>query len=143
MKLNSKEKGMSGIFDMIPVLMMLIIGMIFILNFSEYINYIKKVNEVENIAGKYILIMESTGGLTEEDFIGLQEELNSLGVVVDEKSFEGTTFYDDRIEYGQKLFLEINVMIPVKCSQIDKKFIIRDDVGWRKVCVKRSAIALY
>ncbi len=73
---------------------------------AAYLNSVQIINEkseIDQIARKYILRMETVGTLTGADQILLVRELEEAGA--SEISLEGTTF--ERAGYGEAIVLEI------------------------------------
>ncbi len=74
------------------------------ISFLENIQMIQQKVDVNQIARRYILCMESEGGLTMEDRIRLEEELTQMGVT--QISLEGTTMA--KAGYGEAIRLQMH-----------------------------------
>lgn len=102
---NARERGnvgnimVTGVFVLAMVVVML--------SFLENMKLIQQKAEVDQLARRYILRMETVGGLLEEDKVRLVEELAAIGVA--EVDLSGTTM--DEAEYGSKIELRISGML--------------------------------
>lgn len=94
-----KEAGNVGDFMAAGICMLMLTALL--LSYMDSIRLIDEKSEVNQIARKYILKMESVGMLTETDSIMLYRELTDAGV--SEVSLEGTTFV--RAGYGEAIAL--------------------------------------
>ena len=75
---------------------------VLMLSYMDNVNLIFQKAAVGEIARKYILRMETVGGLTEADRTALLQELDELGVTED--TLEGTS---GRADYGESVELHI------------------------------------
>ena len=73
------------------------------MKFLDEMKLIQQKAEVSQLARRYILCMETTGGLLEEDREALERELSGLNVT--EIDLSGTTFGPSG--YGAKIILQI------------------------------------
>ena len=73
------------------------------MKFLDEMKLIQQKAEVSQLARRYILCMETTGGLLEEDKEALERELSGLDVT--EVDLSGTTFGPSG--YGAKIVLQI------------------------------------
>lgn len=96
-----RERGNVG---NIMITGILILAMtVIMLAFLDDMRMIQQKAEVDQLARRYILRMETVGGLTPEDQEDLVQELTSRGVT--EIDLEGTTL--GAAGYGQKIVLRI------------------------------------
>jgi len=77
------------------------------LSFLENMKLIQQKSDVDQIARRYILRMESAGGLTGEDRMLLTAELSQIGVT--QISLEGTTMA--QAGYGERIALQIHGLL--------------------------------
>ncbi|MBE5866059.1 MAG: hypothetical protein E7292_07595 [Lachnospiraceae bacterium] len=89
----------TGIFVLCMVVVML--------SFMDNMKLIQQKAEVDQLARRYILRMETVGGLLTEDRDRLVEELTALGITAVDLS--GTTM--DEAEYGSKIELRIRGLV--------------------------------
>lgn len=85
----------TGVFVLAMVVVML--------SFLENMKLLQQKAEVDQLARRYILRMETVGGLSAEDRDRLIEELTAIGVT--SVDLNGTTM--DEAEYGSKIELRI------------------------------------
>lgn len=76
---------------------------VLMMNFLDEISLIQQKAAVSQIARRYILCMETTGGLLAEDREALEREL--AGMDISEIDLSGTTFGENG--YGEKIVLKI------------------------------------
>lgn len=104
-KVRVKESGnvgnimVTGVFVLCMVVVMLA--------FLDNLMLIQQKAEVDQLARRYILRMETVGGLLTEDRESLVEELTMLGV--SEVDLSGTTM--EEAEYGDKIELRIRGLL--------------------------------
>lgn len=91
--------------------------MVVMLSFMDDVSLIQQKMEVDQLARRYILLMETTGGLYAEDAVNLQMELGALGV--EEIDLEGTSF--GGAGYGSKIVLRIRGKLGGKYAFENKK----------------------
>ena len=96
-----KEKGNVGDFVTTGICMLFLT--ILVISFLDHVNLIETKQEVNQIVRKYILRMETIGGLQESDRLELIRELESAGVT--EISLEGTS--RDGTGYGETICLQV------------------------------------
>lgn len=142
MNIFSKKKGSAGAFNLLPVMLTIFLGAIILINFSIQIRYLDMVNKIENLAGRYMLIMETENGLTLDDRNQLNAELSRLGINIKDIDYTGTTFYDDRINYGDEIYLRMKIGVPYSVMSIgnNMKTDIKDEK--RQVVIEKCALAL-
>lgn len=99
----------TGIFVLSMVVVMLA--------FLENLKLIQQKAEVDQLARRYILRMETVGGLLAEERDALLGELADLGVTAIDLS--GTTM--DEAEYGSKIELQIRGMVGGKYEIEEKR----------------------
>lgn len=117
MKIFSKKSGTSGAADMLPIIITTVFCGILIIYFSNHIKYLDVCNSVNNLAREYILKMESTRGLTENDKDILLNELDLLGVTT--VSLEGTTMHDRLLRPGDDINLSISCVYNIQGKKSD------------------------
>ncbi|MCM1026195.1 MAG: hypothetical protein NC432_07150 [Roseburia sp.] len=94
-----KEAGNVGDFMMVCICMLMLTALL--TAYMDSAGLIDEKAEVNQIARKYILKMESVGRLTEADRAGLCAELEAAGAV--EVSLDGSTF--ESVGYGEAIVL--------------------------------------
>ena len=118
-RIYTKSIGSSGVFDMFPMVLAVVVAGWLLLNFAGYIKCLDILNDVENIATKVMIVMESTGGMTKEDEQFLYEKLEDLGIDGSMIDLTGTTFSDENIGYGDKIYLMIKLSVPCVNSNLE------------------------
>lgn len=96
-----KEAGSIG--DLLAVCICMILMTVLLAAYMDSVRLIAEKTEINQIARKYILRMETVGVLTESDRILFGRELETAGASA--VSLEGTTF--DRVGYGEEIVLKI------------------------------------
>lgn len=96
-----KEEGNVGEFMSVCICMLLLTALL--TAYMDSVRLIDEKTEVNQIARKYILRMETVGRLTESDRAMLYQELSALGA--SEVSFEGSTVVS--AGYGEPIVLSI------------------------------------
>lgn len=96
-----KEAGNIGDFLMICICMLMLT--VLLTAYMDSVRLIDEKAEINQIARKYILKMESMGTLTESDRVRLCTELEEAGAT--EVSLEGSTF--ESAGYGEPIVLHI------------------------------------
>lgn len=96
-----RERGSAG--DILVTGFYLLAMTIVMLAYMGNVSLIYRKAEINQIARKYILRMETAGELTDADYISITRELESLGVT--ELSLTGTTI--GRVSYGDPIVLLI------------------------------------
>lgn len=96
-----KEAGNVG--DFMAACICVLLMSVLLLTYMDSVRLIDEKAEVNQIARKYILRMETVGMLTEADRIALCRELSEAGA--SEVSLEGSTF--ERVGYGEAIVLQI------------------------------------
>lgn len=96
-----KEEGNIG--DLMAAGVCILLMTILLVSYIDSIRLINEKAEVNQIARKYILRMETEGVLTESDRLALKTELAEAGV--SDISLEGTTVV--RVGYGEAITLHI------------------------------------
>lgn len=97
-----KEAGNVGDFMAACICMLMMSALL--LSYMDSIRLIDRKTEINQIARKYILKMETVGMLTEPDKSALLEELAAAGA--SEVRLEGTTVH--RVGYGNAIVLHIS-----------------------------------
>lgn len=95
------EKGNVG--DLMSAGICMILLTILLVAYMDNVRLIDEKMEINQIARKYILRMETVGMLTESDRLLLARELEAAGA--SDVSLEGTTL--ERAGYGEEVFLKI------------------------------------
>lgn len=96
-----REKGSVGDFMAACICMLMMSALL--LSYMDSVRLIDRKTEINQIARKYILKMETVGMLTEPDKSALLEELAAAGA--SEVRLEGTTVH--RVGYGSAIVLHI------------------------------------
>lgn len=111
MKLKKKD----GIVDKVGIpLFTLFFGSIFILMTVYYSKDIDNKEQVDTVARKYLLKMETEGYLSSSNEALLKEELSNLGVK--SVSLTGTT--KSKVGYGNEIRIKVTGQLPVKTLAI-------------------------
>lgn len=97
-----KEAGNVGDFMAACICMLMMSALL--LSYVDSVRLIDRKSEINQIARKYILKMETVGRLTEVDKAALLEELAAAGA--SEVRLEGTTMH--RVGYGSAIVLHIS-----------------------------------
>lgn len=103
-KAGKQLKDRGNVADIMVTGIFILAMAVVMLSFLENIKMIQQKSDVDQIARRYILRMESTGGLTGEDRILLMEELDRMGIT--QISLEGTT--PAEAGYGTAIVLQIH-----------------------------------
>lgn len=101
MRIKQQDKG--NIADIMVTGIFILAMMVVMLSFLENLKLIHQKTEVDQIARRYILRMETVGGLLAEDEVMLCEELQSAGVA--DIDLTGTTM--GSAGYGAPIRLRI------------------------------------
>ncbi len=96
-----KEKGNIG--DLMAAGICMLLMTVLLVTYMDSVRLVDEKTEINQIARKYILRMETVGMLTESDRLLLCRELETAGA--SEVSLEGTTL--DRAGYGEEIVLRI------------------------------------
>lgn len=96
-----KEKGNIG--DLMAASICMLLMTLLLVSYMDSVRLVDEKTEIDQIARKYILRMETVGMLTESDRQLLGRELETAGA--SGISLEGTTF--DRVGYGEEIVLKI------------------------------------
>lgn len=96
-----REKGNIG--DLMAACVCMLLLTLLIVSYMDSVRLVDEKTEINQIARKYILRMETVGMLTEGDRQLLDEELQAAGA--SGVSLEGTTL--DRVGYGEEIVLKI------------------------------------
>lgn len=96
-----KEKGNIG--DLMAAGICMLLMTVLLAAYMDSVRLVDEKTEINQIARKYILRMETLGMLTESDRLLLCRELETAGA--SEVSLEGTTL--DRAGYGEEIVLRI------------------------------------
>lgn len=137
-----KEKGASGVIDYVPVLLLIVFGAWMFLQAGLQLKYLDMLNRLENITGKYILIMETQNGMTVQELEAFYHELSELGIAGEDIDMEGTTFWDGNIQYGDEIYLKVRMKVPYHRLFVSDT--MRHIVGTDKkeVRIEKCALAL-
>lgn len=95
------EKGNIG--DLMSAGICMLLMTVLLVAYMDSIRLVDEKMEINQIARKYILRMETVGMLTESDRLQLGRELEAAGA--SDINLEGTTF--ERAGYGEEVFLKI------------------------------------
>lgn len=96
-----RERGSVG--DILVTGFYLLAITIVMLAYMGNVRLVYRKSEINQIARKYILRMETAGELTDADYISITRELEAFGVT--ELSLAGTTM--ERVSYGDPIVLMI------------------------------------
>lgn len=96
-----REAGSIG--DLLAACICMLLMTVLLVAYMDSVRLIEEKTEINQIARKYILRMETVGMLTESDRILLGRELEAAGASA--VSLEGTTF--DMVGYGEEIVLKI------------------------------------
>ena len=96
-----KESGTVG--DLLSVTLCMLAMTVLLTNYMDCISLIQQKTKVSQIARKYILQMETEGGLDVEMETLLRDELDAVGV--SNLRLEGTTI--GQVTYGAEIVLQI------------------------------------
>lgn len=96
-----RERGSVG--DILVTGFYLLAITIVMLAYMGNVRLVYRKAEINQVARKYILRMETAGELTDADYVSITRELETLGVT--ELSLVGTTL--DRVPYGDPIVLMI------------------------------------
>lgn len=140
--LLQKEKGAAGVMDFIPVLMMVVFGAWIFIQAGLQLRYLDILNRLENITGKYMMIMVTRNGMTAEELEKFYGELEEIGISGEDIDMEGTTFWDGNIEYGDEIYLKVRLKVPYKRLFISEnmKHVIK--TGKKDVRIEKCGVAL-
>lgn len=140
--LLKKSPGMAGVMDFAPVLMLVMMGAYLLINCGFQIKYLDTINRLENLSQKYVLLMESTNGLTNADMARFYEELDQMGIDSSEVDFEGTTFWDSNVEYGDEIYLNLKAKVPYLSLNISENMSCSKNFMKKEVNIVKCALAL-
>lgn len=101
-KINKKDDG--SFLSISPVVLTVIFVGMLLIGFTSWMSNIDRKTQLDSIARKYILAMETTGYLTADQESALEIELNDGGLK--NVIFSGTTKAQQ--EYGQEIILSIS-----------------------------------
>ncbi len=140
--LIQKEKGAAGVMDFIPVLMLVVFGAWIFIQAGLQLRYLDILNRLENITGKYMMIMVTRNGMTAEELEKFYGELEEIGISGEDIDMEGTTFWDGNIEYGDEIYLKVRLKVPYKRLFIleNMKHVI--GTGKKDVRIEKCGVAL-
>lgn len=137
-----KEKGTAGVMDYIPVLILIVFGAWVLIQTGLQLKYLDVLNRLENITGRYMLIMATQNGMTAEELTNFYEELAGLGIDGGDIDMEGTTFWDGNIEYGNEIYLKVRVKVPYSRLFVSENLKYAADTGKKEVSIEKCALAL-
>lgn len=96
-----KEAGNIG--DLMAACICMLLMTVLLIAYMDSVRLLDEKTEINQIARKYILRMETVGMLTESDRLLLSKELEAAGA--SDISLEGTTL--ERVGYGEEVVLKI------------------------------------
>ncbi len=140
--LIQKEKGAAGVMDFIPVLMMVVFGAWIFIQAGLQLRYLDILNRLENITGKYMMIMVTRNGMTAEELEKFYGELEEIGISDEDIDMEGTTFWDGNIEYGDEIYLKVRLKVPYKRLFISENMKHVIETGKKDVRIEKCGVAL-
>lgn len=140
--LLKKEKGSHGTIDFVPVLLVIVFGAYILINCGMKIKYLDTVNKIENLSQKYIMRMSTTKGLTDQDTNSFYDDMQKLGIISSDINLNGTTFHRDNINYGDEVYLVINVKIPYYNLSIHDNFDRHTTTVKKNVSINKCMVAL-
>lgn len=137
-----KEKGAAGVMDFIPVLMLVVFGAWIFIQAGLQLRYLEILNRLENITGKYMMIMVTRNGMTAEELEKFYGELEEIGISGEDIDMEGTTFWDGNIEYGDEIYLKVRLKVPYKRLFISENMKHVIETGKKDVRIEKCGVAL-
>ncbi len=140
--LIQKEKGAAGVMDFIPVLMLVVFGAWIFIQAGLQLRYLDILNRLENITGKYMMIMVTRNGMTAEELEKFYGELEEIGISDEDIDMEGTTFWDGNIEYGDEIYLKVRLKVPYKRLFISENMKHVIETGKKDVRIEKCGVAL-
>jgi len=140
--LLQKEKGAAGVMDFIPVLMLVVFGAWIFIQAGLQLRYLEMLNRLENITGKYMMIMVTRNGMTAEELEKFYGELEEIGISGEDIDMEGTTFWDGNIEYGDEIYLKVHLKVPYKRLFISENMKHVIETGKKDVRIEKCGVAL-
>lgn len=141
--LLQKQKGSAGVFDLFPMMILLVLSGCLILFVSAQMDYLHRIGQLEQLASQFILKMESTNGLTGTDCSDLYLELEKLGYSHQQIDLSGTTFRDEQIAYGDSVHLCLKVIVPYrKMSLMSESLAMVYQTEGKEVEIRKCTLAL-
>lgn len=137
-----KEKGMSGTMDFLPMILLIVFGAYVLISCGLQIRYLDTLNRLENLSRKYLMIMETTNGLTTVELNQFYKDLEEMGIPASDVDFEGTTFWDGNVEYGEEIYLNFKAKVPYHLFSISEDFRLRKTCFKKEVKIRKCALAL-
>lgn len=137
-----KEKGASGVLDYIPVVLLAVFGAWMFLQTGLQLKYLDTLNRIQDITGRYILIMETQNGMTAPELEKFYRELSELGISNEDIDMEGTTFWDGNIQYGDEIYLKVRMKVPCKSLHVSHNMNHVIESGKKEVSIVKCALAL-
>lgn len=141
-KVMKKDNGGAGVIDHLPVIILVIMAAYILLQSGYYAKSMEMINRLNDLAYKYSLIMQSTNGLEAADVVALYDELEGMGIGISDVSLDGTTFADAGVEYGDKIYLKMNVKVPFRSLIMHENMGMNQHVVSKEVSIVRCGIAL-
>lgn len=136
----TKKQGASSIPDMAAAVITVALCGIMVIYFAEQARYLDTCNAVNNAARRYILLMESSRGLTNKDEENLKNELAAYGVT--NISLEGTTFYNPDLRPGDDIAFCLNCVYQGRKEAFSGFADINIPGVDRNICVERFSVVL-
>ena len=102
--LKNKKDNAETITNFALPLLTAVLLLVFVVLFSTWMGNIQHMDAVNQVARKYILKMETQGGLTTEDETALRSELQQYCTNV---RLDGTTYKSPSVKYGDTITLQI------------------------------------
>ena len=138
MKNFIKKKDRGSIIDSMfaPVLGAIAMALVVVI-FANFMANIDRKNDVEQVARKYILIMETDGYLGSTDETALRQELAALGVSSIDLS--GTTFTE--VGYGEPVTLEIDGEMAIRSLGVGNGLSFRNDADTIDIHIEKTSTA--
>lgn len=100
------EQG--NIIDQLGSIIVMFFVFAMILAYAAYGNVVQKRLSIDNVAKKYLYLMEQNGQLTSDDQTDMTNELANYGVTV--VNYDGTTTVNTRVAYGDTVNLVCHVL---------------------------------
>ncbi|MCM1467374.1 MAG: hypothetical protein NC086_04445 [Alistipes sp.] len=140
--LLKKEKGASGALDYIPIVLLAVFGAWIFLQTGLQLKYLDTINRIQDIAGRYIRIMETQNGMTAPELEKFYRELSELGISDGDIDMEGTTFWDGNIQYGDEIYLKVRMKVPYGKLTVSDPMEHVIENRKKEVSIEKCALAL-
>lgn len=136
---KSKDEGSSFISMFSVVITIMAIALAAVI-FSSYMANLDKKTQVDSIARKYLLIMETEGYLSNANKTRLTQELNDVGFVTNSDSFNGSTM-GTPAGYGNDISLVITGKLKVYKIQFENFMEADWNTGTVDLTISKKSIA--